>query len=281
MSDNTLIAFLITFIAGLSTALGAGLTFFIKRNDFKYFAVGMSFSAGVMIYLSFMDILPMSIEHMAFGGEESQGMGEKLGAVAALCMFFIGAAVAGVIDHFIPEHIDHDMVQEDLCRNESQGDERAYNVCMRRSKAGHAALFTALALFIHNFPEGLSVFITSLEDVSVGLAVGLAIMLHNIPEGVAVALPVYNATGSRKKAFWIAALSGMAEPAGAIVAYLILAPYLNSMIIGGALALTAGIMVYIALDELLPAAREHAEPHYAIFGVFAGMALMAVIGIAI
>ena len=152
---------------------------------------------------------------------------------------------------------------------------------MKRSKATHAALFTALALFIHNFPEGLSVFVTTMEDVTIGLAVGLAIMLHNIPEGVAVALPVYNATGSKKRAFWTAALSGMAEPLGAVVAYFILAPFLSPVIIGGALALTAGLMVYISLDELLPMAREHAEAHYAIIGVFAGMALMAVISIVI
>lgn len=279
--QNTLMAFIVTFVAGASTAIGAALTFLIKRNDFKFFALGMSFSAGVMIYLSFMDILPMSIEHMAMGNGGSAGLGEKLGHFAAVGMFFVGAIIAGIIDHLVPEHVDRDMIQEDVCRDEARGDERVYHACMKRSKATHAALFTALALFIHNFPEGLSVFVTTMEDVTIGLAVGLAIMLHNIPEGVAVALPVYNATGSKKRAFWTAALSGMAEPLGAVVAYFILAPFLSPVIIGGALALTAGLMVYISLDELLPMAREHAEAHYAIIGVFAGMALMATISIVI
>jgi len=263
MDSNAATALLFTFIAGGATAIGAALTFFVKKDDFKIFALGMSFSAGVMIYLSFMEILPMSIEHMADTVNGVASFTERGGHIAAVLVFFAGVILAGIIDYLVPEHVDHDMIGAEP----------------KKAKATHAALLTAIALSIHNFPEGLSVFVTSLENVSVGAAVAVAIMLHNIPEGMSVALPVYSATGSKKKAFWWATLSGLAEPAGAIVAYLLLLPFLSPALVGGALALTAGIMVYISLDELLPMAKEYGEEHYGIIGVFLGMALMAAVSI--
>lgn len=259
MNDGVLIPFLLTLIAGGATAIGAGLTFVIRKNDFRVLALGMSFSAGVMIYVSFMDIMPMSLEFM--GGEESPVAG-KLGRAAAYAMFFAGVAAAAVIDYLVPEHVESDKI--------------GGNPCGSNSKTRHAALLTAIAISVHNFPEGLSVFVTSLEDVKMGAAIAFAITLHNIPEGISVALPIYNATGDKKRAFWIASLSGLAEPAGAVAAYLVFAPVLTPAVVGGALAFTAGIMVYISLDELLPMAKEYGQEHYGIFGVFAGMAFIAI-----
>ena len=262
MNENAINALLLTIIAGGATSLGALLTFFVKQNNFRILALGMSFSAGVMIYLSFMDILPMAIENMSIANNTS-----KLGHIGAIVMFFIGVFLAGIIDYFVPEHLQSD--------DTPQKDKKNY-----ASKRAHrAAILTALALAIHNFPEGFSVFVTSLENVAVGIGVAVAITLHNIPEGVSVALPIYSATGNKAKAFWVATASGIAEPLGAIFAYLIFAPILTPTISGMALALTAGLMVYIALDELLPMAREYGEEHYGIFGVFAGMALMATVSI--
>lgn len=134
---------------------------------------------------------------------------------------------------------------------------------------------TAIAISIHNFPEGLSVFVTTLENVKMGAAIALAIILHNIPEGISVALPIYNSTGNKKRAFWIASLSGLAEPAGALAAYLVFAPFITQPFTGAILALTAGIMVFISLDELLPMAKEYGQEHYGIIGAFAGMAFIA------
>lgn len=263
MHDNATIALLLSLFAGASTAIGAALTFAVRRDDMKIFALGMSFSAGVMIYLSFMDILPMSIERMreGFGADAA-----RLGHFCAVLAFFAGVLAAGVIDYFVPEHIDGEMVEEAHSAPHTGG-------------ARKIALFTALALAIHNFPEGLSVFVSGLEDLTVGVGVAVAITLHNIPEGMSVALPVYSATGDRRKAFIWASLSGLAEPLGAFVAYLLLAPYLTPSVVGAALAFTAGLMVYISLDELLPMAKEYGQEHYGIVGVFAGMALMAAVSI--
>ncbi len=278
MTDQVLTALALTFIAGGATALGAALTFFVKRNDYRVLALGMSFSAGVMIYLSFMDILPMAIFDMSGGSEAS-----KLGHFFAIFIFFIGVFIAGLIDYFVPEHLHSDDNGDDVLLEKSKGlwvkEEKEVRASLRGKRNYRVAILTAIALGIHNFPEGFSVFVTSYENIAVGLGVAIAIFLHNIPEGISVALPIYSSTGSRRKAFLIASLSGMTEPLGAIVAYMLVAPYISPMLTGGTLALTAGLMVYIALDELLPMAREYGEEHYGIIGVFCGMALMSAIGI--
>lgn len=265
MDDNLLATFFITFLAGAATSIGAALTFFIKKNDFKYLALGMSFSAGVMLYLSFMDILPMAIEKMGEDQLNLFALGqEKSAKVATLLAFFFGAIIAATIDALIPEHVHSDMLKD--CKSAD---------CKKNSRLGRTAIVAAIAVSIHNFPEGLSVFVSGIGDIRVGMAVGFAILLHNIPEGISVSLPIYSATGNKRKAFLIGSLSGLTEPLGALVAYLIFIPILTPTFIGAALALTAGIMVYISLDELLPMAREYGEEHYGIFGAFAGMAVMA------
>lgn len=264
MSDNVFATFFITFLAGASTAIGAALTFVIKRDDFRWLALGMSFSAGVMLYLSFMDILPISFSQIAGDGADWLGIGvEKTSKIAGMAAFFLGAAAAALIDAFIPSHVHSDMLSAASQEPSQKG-----------GRLNRMAVITAVAISIHNFPEGLSVFVTGLEDINVGMAVGFAIMLHNIPEGISVSLPVYTATGSKGYSFMVGALSGLTEPLGAIVAYLFLAPLLTNTVIGCVLASTAGIMVYIALDELLPMAREYGEEHYGIFGAFAGMGVM-------
>ncbi len=256
MESSVIFPFLLALAAGGATAIGAALTFFIRKNDFKILALGMSFSAGVMIYLSFSDIMPLAKEYIAPNGS-------KGGLLLAYSMFFLGAGIAAVIDYFVPEHLESENLECPKCPKQS------FN------KTKRAAILSAIALAAHNFPEGLSVFVTTLEDATVGIAIAFAILLHNIPEGISVALPIYNSTGSKKKAFWVATFSGMTEPLGALAAYFIFAPLLTPAVIGSALALTAGMMVFISLDELLPMAKEYGEEHYGIFGAFAGMAFIA------
>ncbi|MBO5255813.1 MAG: zinc transporter ZupT [Opitutales bacterium] len=255
-ADSVLIAFAITFVAGVSTSLGALIAFCVQKKDFKKIAFAMAFSAGVMIYVSFADIMPMASEMF----EKTFSQSQNLAKAAPLAMFFAGALFAGVIDAFIPEHIDTKMIDGDVST----------------SKISRVAIMTAVALAIHNFPEGLSVFFSTLENTRLGLALGIAILLHNIPEGISVALPIFHTTGSRKKAFLIATFSGLVEPLGAICAYFILMPILSPALIGACMAATAGIMVFIALDELLPMAKQYDDQHTAIVGVFLGMLIIAI-----
>ncbi len=255
MENNVLLAFAITFVAGVSTSLGALIAFFVRKEDFKTIAFAMSFSAGVMIYVSFADIMPISNDFFQKTFSDSANIAK----IAPIAMFFIGAIFAGLIDKFVPEHISTEMVDGDVSS----------------SKISKVAFMTAIALAVHNFPEGLAVFFSTLEDAGMGIALGVAIMLHNIPEGISVALPIYHTSGSKKKAFLIATFSGLVEPLGAICAYFILAPFLSPALIGACMAATAGIMVYIALDELLPMAKEYDNQHSSIVAVFLGMAIIA------
>lgn len=136
-------------------------------------------------------------------------------------------------------------------------------------------MFSALAIGIHNFPEGLATFTSALQDPTLGISIAVAIAIHNIPEGIAVSVPLYYATGSKKKAFKWSFLSGLAEPVGATIGFLILMPFMSDVVFGVLFASVAGIMVFISLDELLPTAEKYGEHHLAIYGLIAGMAVMA------
>ncbi len=260
MSEQVPIAFLITVLAGLSTSIGGLISFFIKPGNMRALSFGMSFSAGVMIYISFMEILPESVHKLT---EHFDG-GKALGASMAIGLFFVGALITALIDQLVPEHLSENAV-EGACSGPGKN----------KKNIGKVGFITAFALCLHNFPEGLAVFASGLDSLSLSIPIGIAIALHNIPEGVSVALPICNATGSRKKAFWWATASGLAEPAGAVIGFAFIGSLSDGMTLGVVFALIAGIMVFIALDELLPTAQEYGHGHEAILGTFMGMFVMA------
>ncbi len=245
-------ALLLSFLAGAATSAGGLLAFVVKKNNFAALALGLGFSAGVMLYVSFMEMLPHAQQALAviYGNRPGQGL--------ATGVFFAGIAAAWLIDRFMPTHHIHSDALE------------------QKNKLKHLGLFTALALAIHNFPEGLATFMASMENITLGISIAAAVAVHNIPEGIAVALPVYHATGSRKKAFWYSTFSGLAEPAGALLGFFIFRAVLHEAAFGMMFAGVAGIMVYISLDELLPTAHEYGDGHQVIWGVIGGMMLMAV-----
>lgn len=188
--------------------------------------------------------------------------------------FFAGMGLIAAIDQLVPAYENpHELhsIEEMALGKEALPKNRAHDFeALRRT-----GLFAAIAIAIHNFPEGLATFSAALLDPSLGIAIAVAIALHNIPEGIAISIPIFYATGSRKKAFMYAFLSGLAEPAGALVGYLILMPFFSPTTFGILFASVAGIMVYISLDQLLPAAQEYGEHHWSMIGLVAGMALMA------
>lgn len=253
-------AFLLTLFAGLSTGIGSAIAFFAKRTNTKFLSISLGFSAGVMIYVSMVEIF--------FKAQESLigSLGERLGSWVNVLSFFGGMLLIAVIDKFIPSAENPHEIRgvEDLRIKEPSKDS-----LMRMG------MFTALAVGIHNFPEGLATFVSALQDPKLGIPIAVAIAIHNIPEGIAVSVPIYYATGSKRKAFLYSFLSGLSEPVGALVGYLILMPFMNDMIFGILFASVAGIMVFISLDELLPSAQRYGEHHLSIFGMIAGMAVMA------
>lgn len=260
MTENLLLAFGLTLMAGLSTGIGSVLAFFTSRTNTKFLSISLGFSAGVMIYVSMIEIF-VKAQHALVGS-----MGKVMGSWTTVAGFFGGMLLIAVIDKFIPKQGNpHELKKVEDMNEQTQNPNLL--------KMG---TFTALAIGIHNFPEGIATFTSALQDPALGIAIAVAIAIHNIPEGIAVSVPVYFATGDKKKAFKLSFLSGLSEPVGALVAYLVLMPYLNDIMFGVIFAAVAGIMVFISLDELLPAAKRYDEAHLSIYGVIGGMAVMAV-----
>ncbi len=259
--NNILLAFLLTLFAGLATGIGSAIALVAKHTNTRFLSFSLGLSAGVMIYISFVEILASAQGSLA--GVYGLRMGNAITAVA----FFGGMLLAGMIDRLVPSaenpHEAH-LIEElsDKSRKKSKN-------------LGRVGLVTAISIAIHNFPEGITTFMSATETPAIGIAIAVAIAIHNIPEGIAVSVPVFYATGSRKKAFWYSFLSGLSEPVGALAAYLVLMPFLSPLLMGCTFAAVAGIMVFISLDELLPAAHEYGQHHVAIAGVVTGMAVMA------
>jgi ZIP family zinc transporter len=254
-------AFLLTLFAGLSTGIGSAIALLARRTNTRFLTISLGFSAGVMIYVSFVEIFQKARNILI----EDQGI--VAGNWYAVSAFFGGILLIALIDRFIPNVENPHEV-----RRVEEMDEDA----KKKHKLKRLGIFTAIAIGIHNFPEGLATFTAALDEPTLGVAIAIAIAIHNIPEGIAVSVPVYFATGSRKKAFWLSFSSGLAEPIGAIFGFLVLMPFMNPVIFGLLFALVAGIMVFISLDELLPAAEAYGEHHMAVYGLVAGMAVMAV-----
>jgi zinc transporter, ZIP family len=254
-----LFAFMLTLFAGLSTGIGSALAFFAKRTNTRFLSVSLGFSAGVMIYVSFVEILWKAKDAL------SLSLGEDKGWLVTVLAFFGGIALIGIIDRFIPSGENpHEL------KKIEEAELGPY-----RHKLMRMGTFTALAIGIHNLPEGLATFVAALKDPQIGVAIAIAIAIHNIPEGIAVSVPIYYATGSKKKAFMLSFLSGLAEPVGAVIGYLILMPFMSDTVFGILFASVAGIMVFISIDELLPGAEKYGEHHLSIYGLIAGMAVMA------
>ena len=290
MGNNILLAFLLTLGAGLATGIGSFLAFFTKQTNTKFLSLALGFSAGVMIYISMVEIFPGASETLV------ESLGANTGAWIALISFFGGILLMGLIDKLIPAvenphevHRVEDIREVEKIIEFESGEEDKADLNQEKKiqqtkeklsfdphKLHRMGIFAALAITIHNFPEGLVTFIAALQEPALGVAIAIAIALHNIPEGIAVSIPIYYATGSKKKAFMYSFLSGLAEPLGAVVGFLILMPFLSDTLFGIVFAMVGGIMVYISFDELLPAAQKYGEHHLSIYGLIAGMAVMGI-----
>ena len=251
--------------AGLSTGLGSAIAFFTHRTNFRLLSVATGFSGGVMLWVSFVEILPKAQRAL----ESVRGARE--GAWLAAGAFFLGTLLILAIDRLVPGDENPHEVRTTL-EIAALGDAMALPAAARLRRTGTAL---AIAIAIHNFPEGLATFVSALEDPAVGGAIAIAVALHNIPEGVSVAVPIYYATGRRRAAFGWSLLSGLAEPLGAGVGFLLLRPWLTPGFMGMLFGAVAGIMVYISLDELLPTSRAFGQGHDSLYGLLLGMGAMA------
>lgn len=272
LEPNVLLALGLTIFAGLSTGVGSAIAFFSKRQTPGFLALSLGFSAGVMIYVSLVEIFVKAKDAL------TDPYGESAGYWYTTLAFFGGIALIALIDKLVPSFENpHEPKNLELLGDadpdgtESDGDETAD----RRSTFLRMGMFSALAIAIHNFPEGLATFTGAMADPTLGISIAVAIAIHNVPEGIAVSVPIYYATGSRRKAFAYSFLSGLSEPLGALIGFFVLRQFMNDTVFGIMFAAVAGIMVFISLDELLPTAEKYGEHHLSIYGLVAGMAVMA------
>lgn len=255
LPQNFIPAMLITLFAGLATMIGGGIAFVVKKTSLKALSVGLGFSAGVMIFLSFTEMLPEADKLLVANFPHKHDW-------LTLAGFLVGLVIAILIDYFLPDHIDED----DVLHPDAPA--------KHDYKIKRAGLFTAIAICVHNFPEGMATFFTTTQNITLGLSVGLAIAIHNIPEGIAVALPIYHVTGKKRYAMLYAGLSGITEPIGAIVGMFLFGALLPQIFVGALMAAVAGIMIYISFDTLLPLAKEYGDWHQSLVGILSGIIVM-------
>lgn len=259
-------AFLLITIAGLATGVGGFFVFFSKTSSTKFLSVCLSFSAGVMLYIAFAEIFREAVEALEYG------YGDEMGFLIATIAFFAGLLLMVVIDKFIPHNDEITSALDAKSKELTQFSENEKKGLKR------TGIMSATALAIHNLPEGLITFIALMHDPAMGIAIAIAIIIHNMPEGIATAAPIYYATGSKLKAFLISAGAGLAQLVGAFIAWLLLQNIFDEMeaIFGIAFAAVAGIMVFVAVHQLLPAAQKYGKHHLVMKWLFAGMFVMAV-----
>lgn len=274
MEKNILIAFIVSGLAGLTTMLGTVMLFFTKKTNTKFLSASLGFSAGAMIFISFVDIIPKAYDQLQSAYNDRMAFGMTMLA------FFLGMVIMGIIDKFIPEDNNpHEMASEksieDVFLKSEEIEETKDIKEIDRSSLKKMGVFAALAIAIHNFPEGIATFISTAKEPALGIPIAIAIAIHNIPEGISVAVPVFYGTGSKKEAFLYSFISGIAEPLGGLFAYLIFMNNASDSMIGFIFSVVAGIMAFISLDELLPAAEEYGNHHTTIYGTVLGMFFMA------
>jgi ZIP family zinc transporter len=257
-SSPVAVAFALTLFAGLATGIGSALALLARRTNTRFLSAALGFSAGVMVYVSFVEILADARTTLV------AELGLRPGGWVAVLSFFGGIGLTALIDRLVPAAEN----PHEIHRVEE----------MHRRPDAHLmrmGLLSAVAIALHNFPEGIATFVAALDQPRLGASIAAAVAIHNVPEGIAVAVPVFYATGSRARAFAWSFLSGLSEPVGALVAWLLLSGLPGNALKGVMFAAVAGVMVFISFDELLPTAREYGEHHVAVYGLTAGMAVMA------
>lgn len=252
MNSNTIFALTLSFLAGISTIIGAIMVFFSNSKNDKVITFALGFSAGVMICVSFTDLFPSAQKMIV------SCYGHISGLIITMFYMLCGMIFALLIDKFIPKE---------------------NNVTYPSGKGSHYSLFrvgvvTMIAITLHNFPEGIATFISGYQDTTLGISITIAIAMHNIPEGIAVAMPIYYSTGSKANAFKYALLSGLSEPFGALMAFLVLKPFINEFLLGLIFAFVMGIMLYISFEELIPSSRKYGYTDLSLFSIFLGILTM-------
>lgn len=270
MDSNVLISFLLTLFVGLTMGLGSLFSFLIKGENKKFLSFALSFSAGIMLYISFMAILPESI-HLI---EET--IPGTWGHLVVLASFFGGMIFTALLERWVHSIGGHYHPHIDDHGSHSHSHDHSHEEEEEKNHLEKLGLMTAVSIAIHNLPEGLAIFTAGLKDITIAIPLAVAVILHNIPLSIAIAVPIYYSTGSKKKAFLYPTLVGLCQPLGAIVGYMVFANFFNDLLFGVLFGIISGIMIFVSLDELLPASQKYEDHHYSVYGTILGMLVMAI-----
>ncbi len=244
--SNEIFALLMATGAGLSTMFGACIVFFKKTQNNKVISFALAFAAGAMMSISLVEFYPESVKLF------EEGFKVKNGTVFTILSLTFGVGIAYLIDRLVP----HD---------DNYHDEHKHINLMR------VGFVSMIAMLLHNFPEGIATYMSAYANPTLGISVAIAIGMHNIPEGITVALPVFVATKSKRKALWFTFLSGVSEPIGALLAFTLLKPFLSDVLLASVFGIVGGIMIYISLEELYPSSREYGYTKMALLALFLGI----------
>lgn len=276
MDGNVFISFLLTLFVGLTMGFGSLFSFLIKEGNKKFLSLALSFSAGIMIYLSFMEILP---EGMHLLEENIPGTSGK---IVVLVSFFGGMIFIAFLEKIVHSmgghhhpHIEGDHQHSHSHSHGEVADHRKEDH-LNKKHLEKLAIMTAISIGIHNLPEGLAIFTAGLKDITIAIPLGVAVILHNIPLSIAISVPIYYSTKSKKKTFIYSTLVGLCQPLGAVIGYALFSSFFSDMLFGVLFSIIAGIMVFISLDELLPASQQYEDHHFSVYGTILGMMVMAV-----
>ncbi|KEO73742.1 zinc transporter ZupT [Anditalea andensis] len=263
--DSTLyFAFFLTLLAGLSTGVGGLIAFtpYAKKDNFLAFGLGLA--AGAMLFISFFEMLYGALDFLT----------EQRGFSAAFTMtslYFLGGLMVIAI---ITEAVEYILKNKGIKTSDLSGITSNEKNNGSSKKLYRSGIVTAIALGVHNLPEGLITFLATIQDVQLGIGIAIAIAIHNIPEGMAVSLPIYRATGNKKKAIGITFLTGLSEPIGAILAYFLFFQNVGEEAMEVVSIFLATIMIYVSLFEILPTAFQLDHPHHTKWGILVGMVIM-------
>lgn len=256
--SHEFIGVIYALLAGLAIGLGCLVSIIFKNSINKYIYLTLGFSAGIMIYAGFMEVLPHGVEHLS---EVFEG---NIGGLLSLLGFVIGALLATLMDRLVPHSHHHHHLSEEHDHDEADNKSHIFRL----------GVLTAIAIGIHNFLEGMAIYVSFLGGSSSGIALTMSVAMHNIPVGVAIALPIYYATRKVSKAFGVSILSALATPLGALFSHFFIKQFLSDGVLGFIFSIVGGMMIYIAFDEMLPTANKYGDSHKVVYGVMAGMIVM-------
>ncbi len=270
--SNVMLSFALTLIVGLSMGVGSLFSFFVKETNKRFLAIALSFSAGIMIYVSFMAILPEGIELL----ETTMG---NMGQYIALLGFFGGMFLTAIMEKLVHKYAGGIHDHGGHSHEEHSNEEHNHEEHADKHEGEHLSklgLMSAVAIAIHNLPEGLAIFTAGLKDITLALPIAAAVIIHNIPLSIAISVPIYYSSGSKKKAFTYSLLVGLCQPLGAVIGYLLFSRFFTDTLFGFLFSVVAGIMIFVSLDELLPASQKYEDHHLSVYGAIAGMIVMAI-----